>query len=315
MSIETLTHSTKKPAVTAQHAVALWHYGFNVIPMRLDRKKPALSTWKDLSHRFQRESEITSHDWSGNIGFVNGVNQIRTVDIDECESSDVLMRVLELLGIDAEYEWIVYSPGKGGGYHIHFLCAEDLTLTTSGVCVGSPLATNTFKQIELRWHDCCTMLPPSLHPDANDYYDWLLETPKTPLAKLSLVAVERMFRTVATLQKDNSDQANDQANDFDTQELPEKNLKYDPWAEKAFTQEIAKLHKAVNGSRNAQLNKAAYALGQIVGSGLLNEQDVIAELERAAATIDLPEKETTDTIKSGMEAGKQKPRMPKMVYK
>src|SRR5262249_10386745 len=62
-------------------------------------------------------------------------------------------------------------------------------------------------------------------------------------------------------------------------------------------------------------NKSAFCLGQIVGAGLLDPQEVENELTRVALTGGLGEKETSATIKSGLEAGAKKPRMPKQVFK
>lgn len=305
--------TTEQKIPLSEHARMLWRCGFNVLPMRMDKKAPALASWDSLKSHYQTEQEIAAHDWRGNVGFINGVNAVRTVDIDGCEGSgDLLVRVLELMGLEFDYPWVAFSPGKGGGWHIHFRCEDLLTLTQGGHLVGYPLAENSFQQMELRWQNCVTMLPPSMHPDAKEAYEWNLLTPAAPLATVSVAAVERMFRDLATTKRPGQ-------GDNDSPETDEpdstKRLKYDAWTERAFSQEVAKLHKAVNGNRNDQLNRAAFALGQIVGSGLLHEQEVIDELTRAALTIGLEEKEIADSLKSGLEAGKQKPRTPKLVYR
>ena len=62
------------------------------------------------------------------------------------------------------------------------------------------------------------------------------------------------------------------------------------------------------GTRNDTLNRAAFALGQLVASGLLPELSVITALADAAAHAGLPERETRRTIRSGMTAGSRRPR-------
>ena len=60
---------------------------------------------------------------------------------------------------------------------------------------------------------------------------------------------------------------------------------------------------------NHALNKAAFALGRLVGGGLLDQLEVKNALEEAALSIGLEEQETEATITSGMEAGISQPRI------
>jgi putative DNA primase/helicase len=63
------------------------------------------------------------------------------------------------------------------------------------------------------------------------------------------------------------------------------------------------------GGLNVQLNKSGFALGQLVGAGLLGEQEVFDALLRAAraAGADDPAKDE-DTLRRGIAAGKAEPR-------
>jgi hypothetical protein len=83
------------------------------------------------------------------------------------------------------------------------------------------------------------------------------------------------------------------------------------WAEAALADELATLARAHEGQRNEQLNRSAFALGQIVGGGLLDRSEVKRGLAAAALGIGLEEREVTATIRSGIEAGIQRPRGPK----
>jgi hypothetical protein len=58
------------------------------------------------------------------------------------------------------------------------------------------------------------------------------------------------------------------------------------------------------GNRNASLNWAAWALGQRIASGELNEQEVRAELRAAAEAAGLDEIEIEGTLTSGLNAGR-----------
>src|SRR6266700_4580437 len=133
------------------YAMDLYRLGFNVMPMRDDEKAP-VGAWKEYTKRRQTEQEIRSFGWGPNLAIINGVGNVRTIDIDGTEDADLLFNFMLSLGLDFEtddiYRWIVATPG--GGFHIHFECPDDLTLTSAGVLVGDPLTEGAFKQIELR---------------------------------------------------------------------------------------------------------------------------------------------------------------------
>jgi hypothetical protein len=82
------------------------------------------------------------------------------------------------------------------------------------------------------------------------------------------------------------------------------------YAASALQREISQVAAAVEGSRNDTLNRAAFNLGQLTASGLLDPGRVTAELERAATSVGLGPVEARRTIASGLAAGGQRPRTP-----
>ena len=80
------------------------------------------------------------------------------------------------------------------------------------------------------------------------------------------------------------------------------------YGQKALDSEIAELSATPEGSRNAQLNKTAFSLGQLVAGGELDQDQVEVSLMAAAVDIGLNESEARQTVKSGMGSGGQKPR-------
>ena len=67
----------------------------------------------------------------------------------------------------------------------------------------------------------------------------------------------------------------------------------------------------VDGTRHDTLNKAAFNLGQLVGSGLLPELAVVTSLTDAARQSGLPERDIHRIIRSGLTAGTRHPRVPR----
>jgi hypothetical protein len=81
----------------------------------------------------------------------------------------------------------------------------------------------------------------------------------------------------------------------------------DRYAEAALEAETDRVARAPVGTRNDTLNRAAFALGRLVGAGLLDAREVAAELEAAARYAGLGRAETRRTIRSGMTAGRRQP--------
>lgn len=80
------------------------------------------------------------------------------------------------------------------------------------------------------------------------------------------------------------------------------------YAQSARDQEYGRLALAPEGDRNNALNRAAFALGQFVGSGLLERDAIEADLLGIATRIGLEDGEAQATIRSGVEAGLAQPR-------
>ena len=85
----------------------------------------------------------------------------------------------------------------------------------------------------------------------------------------------------------------------------------DAWARAALDDEVAAVRGSAEGSRNHTLNRAAFALGQLVAAGHLAEHDVTAQLAAAATAIGLGPRETRATVASGLRAGAAHPRHPR----
>ncbi|MGH9839694.1 MAG: YfjI family protein [Blastocatellia bacterium] len=82
----------------------------------------------------------------------------------------------------------------------------------------------------------------------------------------------------------------------------------DSYARAALAGEVARVRDAPNGARNDAVNKAAFALGQLVGAGALSAGEVELSLLGAAVGAGLPESEARRTIRSGLAAGEKEPR-------
>ncbi len=80
------------------------------------------------------------------------------------------------------------------------------------------------------------------------------------------------------------------------------------YGKKALEEECTVVGRAIKGSRNDTLNKAAYSIGQLVGGGEIDQQSAEEGLCAAALGTGLPEQEVRATLRSGLEAGMKQPR-------
>lgn len=82
------------------------------------------------------------------------------------------------------------------------------------------------------------------------------------------------------------------------------------WAGAALVDEVTRVRRAPEGCRNDTLNRAAFALGQLVGGGHLEAGEVAAQLTDAGVAAGLGGREVASTIASGLRAGAAAPRHP-----
>ncbi|MGL4177513.1 MAG: bifunctional DNA primase/polymerase [Dermatophilaceae bacterium] len=82
----------------------------------------------------------------------------------------------------------------------------------------------------------------------------------------------------------------------------------------AFENEVHAVLTAAPGTRNATVNRAAFALGQLIAAGRLNEDQVTAALTAAGEHTGLPAAEVARTITSGLRAAANHPRPDHQPY-
>jgi hypothetical protein len=69
-----------------------------------------------------------------------------------------------------------------------------------------------------------------------------------------------------------------------------------------------RLAQAQNGTRNDQLNRAAFSLGRLVAAGALSEDATVTALTEAGQRLGLGLRECERTVASGISAGMGQPR-------
>ncbi len=253
--------------------------GWPVFPLDPHGKQPlgrlAPHGFKDAT----TDTRVVRRWWTkepeANIGHPTGI----ICDAGDFDSNETMLRFAELAeqhGLDVKQ---LPRSRTGRGRHVLF----------EPTGVGNKV--DVIPGMDWRGKGGYIVLPGSLHPSGQQY-SWIREPnghlPAAPdwLKELLTDRAPQSTQTPATT----------------AERPPEVYLKA------AIESELNAVRTASEGTRNDQLNRSAFALGQMVGAGWLPFHHAEAELRAAAYACGLEEPEVTRTIRSGLKSGQQDPR-------
>jgi hypothetical protein len=248
--------------------------GWRYVPLRLNEKRPFLNGWPSL--RLTLDECLAWIAKGHNLGLLTGeASGIIVVDADP--------------GAAIQLPPTVTVRTPRGGHHYYFTAPTDpgaiknwvgqlgphIDVRTTGgqvVSVGS-----TSKRGDYQW---------AHSPD---------DTPIAPCPVALLTSLYERHQETKARQKTQTTRATRAAG----------------YGQTALANECRMVQQATNGTRNATLNRAAFNIAQLVAGGILAEHEAYHALRNAAAVHigdDFTMSEIETTIKSGFNAGRQKPR-------
>jgi hypothetical protein len=219
-----------------------------------------------------------------NVGIATGPDSgLLVIDVDLPRAEASLQRLQDL---DRRLPPTLTARTGGGGLHLYFRHPERTLPNTTGRLPG---LQETLAGIDVRAEGGYVVAPPSAHisdgmylwVDANqaltELPHWIEEPERAPLSGLGAGPADY--------------EGNGSA-----------------YGLAVFTGELAQLRSAAPGTRNHALNRSAFAIGQVVAGGELDERHARVELLETALVIGLPEPEARQTLDSGFTAGAREPR-------
>ena len=293
--------------------------GWHIHPLIPNSKKPALhgaascshsgecveghKTWEQRASTSPKKIRSAWETLNYNIGIATGPSNLVVVDLDVPEPNEFIPAqwanhgatngadVLELIAADAGHSipdtFTVQTPS--GGLHLYFTAPRNAQLRNTAGELGTGLGW----KIDTRAWGGYVVGPGSVvngreyrvvsDLDAVLLPDWLMQrlTPAMPRGGETLPV----------------------------RVMSNRKAKY---LDAALRAEIARVHAALEGQRNATLYVAAVALGQLVAGGELAEHDAITALLSAAwqhiSAGAYSETQARKTIDSGLRAGALRPR-------
>lgn len=226
-----------------------------------------------------------------NVGIVTGeASNLIVIDVDQHDADGIdTWKKLE-----AKWGEVVTRTARTGGNGLHNL------FTHPGVRIGN--RTAALPGIDVRGDGGYIVAPGSVHASGNEY-GWLNDNAVIPMPVWML---DWLIADVYPL--------NGEAEESIIESIATKTLSaaaLTSYAQAALDGEVSRVALAGSGKRNDTLNRAAFALGQLVQQDLLNLADVEAALEAACASNGLLQEDaeaTRKTIASGIKGGMTKPR-------
>lgn len=261
--------------------------GFSVIPIR-ERDKRPMRAWEELQKRVVTNAELASWQWP-NVGIVTGaISGVIVLDVDSSEGEETLQK----MGTPP-----TPRVKTAKGQHVYFK-------HPGGVV---PNFAKRLPGLDLRGDGGYVIAPPSVHP-SGVVYEWIISPDDCDFADPPQWLMNIINETNTLLDHISK-----------TDHVPtQAKISY---GQAALASEISALLRAPKGRRNEQLNKSAYALGQLIASGDLNQTDVERQLYDSAVSLglDIDPQCGIDgiwaTIRSGLSKGMKKPRQIKVLPK
>ncbi|WP_406051326.1 bifunctional DNA primase/polymerase [Kribbella sp. NBC_00889] len=285
------------PAHQALSRAAHWHadHGFAVFPLAPGRKTPGVTDWKAAATTDHLAIARIWRKAPYNIGVAAGPSGLLVVDLDQPKNpsdqapepwrargatsgADVLALVAADHGASPQPTYTVATPS--GGQHLYYRQPARGQLGNSAGRIGW--------KIDTRGRGGYVVGAGSITTDGR----YLATGPSAPqpLPSWLIDALDPPAPVAQALQR------------------PASSSNSDAYTLAALTGELEKVLAAAPGQRNDTLNRAAFALGQLVGAQLLDQRIARDELTSAAGWIGLPRSEAQRTITSGITAGIRCPR-------
>jgi hypothetical protein len=282
-------------------ALDLARAGFVLFPTGLD-KRPLECGWQDAATTDPRQIKRwwTVKPWA-NLGCRTGAAaNLVVLDVDPRHGGDASLAALIAKQHDALWLETVCSRTASGGRHF-FFSHPGSKIRNSVSVIGDGL--------DIRGEGGYVLLPPSSREDGESY-QWL-RPPSCGMRELPGWLVDKLKPPPpppAPAQPIGGICGH-------TPDDPYAALWFSPhWPQRYVQVAVATLAyqmtTAREGTRNATLNKVAFAAGQLVGGGAIPARAIAAQIHRAALDAGLEPREIQVTFASGFEAGLRNPRLP-----
>jgi hypothetical protein len=251
---------------------------FSCFPVYAKSKLPAVNSWEPFQARHPSAEELAAWNQKQqiNVGVVTGkISNIIVVDCDSKVAFDEVCR-----------RGIPDTPRvrTARGWHIYLKWPGFPIANAAGLLPG----------VDIRADGGYVVGPGSTHSSGAQYH-WERSPAEVPFAEIPMWLADLLKAKVAR-----------KGVRLPTPPVSDGTTRSAAYARTALANELEAVAKAQPGSRNAQLNKSAFALGGLVKAGLLSAEEVTSALHAAAMCNGSAQEDgdvaTHRTIESGLKA-------------
>lgn len=292
--------TTSPYSAQAEKALSLARRGWHVFPLLAGDKRPAVRDWE---RRATTDPDRITRCWQSsllNTAVACGPSKLVVIDLDTAKDGANRPREWRISGVESGEDALAvvadragqplaplletYSVRTGsGGLHLYYRAPAGVELRNTAGQLGWLIDTRAGggyvvaagSTVAGKTYTVVTDVPPTPLPE------WLTQrlTPPAPTA-----GTDRVGELLTGLTRRGD------------------------YANAALRGEIQRVLDATPGTRNNTLVRAAFALGQLVGDGMLPRPLVEDALAAAGQAIGLPAREVGRTVASGLQSGLTKPR-------
>lgn len=221
------------------------------------------------------------------IGLATGArSSLVVIDVDAAHGGD---RTLESLAATKKLEPDTLTATTGGGGR-HLLYVHPGAPHRVGNPAGRLPGIGTTPGVDMRGDGGYIVVAPSIHASGHQYR-WEETSPPPAPTPPWVVAVEAPRRPAAALRL-----------------APGASEELGAYADAVLRAEVGRVAQATQGQRNVELNRAAFALGTLVGAGVLDGAEAALHLSAAARRQGLSDTEAQKTIARSLAQGASRPR-------
>lgn len=281
------------PASPVTEAALRYHgMGWNVIPLPYGEKHPDYS-WASLKFtRLPADKLLLAFPDRCNIAVITGKHSDGLVALD-ADNERAYLLIWQWLRDQGLPIWATLSTRGGKVGHFFLYIAGGRVLANAKCALAPdqlgfiPVDADSPGAVDVLGHNRLAVLPPSLNGERRRSYEWAIQDPEGP-PTVTLEQLSGLFPGLRLVGGSGGPS----------------------YGEKALQSECKAVAETLPGGRNEQLNRSAFAIGQLVASGVINRYDAEQALIQAARECRLDSREAIDTINRAFDAAENSPRRP-----
>jgi hypothetical protein len=286
--------TAKERSEMFEQAVDLALQGFAVFPLKPGTKRPMFKGWEKLASTDPRQiARWWNATPTANIGIACGPSHLLVIDLDKAKRPDGPrhgQETLAKLAAGRELPHTLAVASARGERHLYFRQPNGANL---GITTGSD-TSGLGPLVDTRGHSGFIVAPGSVFEGGTYRTEH-----EAAVAPLPAWIVDELAKHSTVVEPPTAPVPS---------RMPVTDRRHSAYGNAALKRSANTVATAPEGTRNDTLNRESFRLGRLIGGGVIDRNDAVPELRRAAHRAGLPPDEAANTIAPGLSAGIGHPR-------